>query len=55
MLIQMALTDFLCRLFGLLDKLAGGKEKVDMERMGQVIHRRVLEAMSSVSKMKVGT
>lgn len=36
------------RLYGLLEKIASGKEKLDMERMSQVVNRRILEALNSV-------
>ena len=40
---------FYFRLMGLLEKVSKGTEQIDMTRMANVVHRRVLEAMNHVS------
>ena len=39
----------LCRLTEVLKKLATGEEKIDMTRISNLVHRKVLDSLSAVS------
>ena len=39
----------LCRLKDLLCNIAEGRERLDMDRMANLVHRRVLDTLSGVS------
>ena len=47
-LINIDKTYLFFRLTGVLEKIGKKEEAVDMKRMGENIHRRVLEALSAV-------
>ena len=43
---------FLDRLKDVLEKLGSGEEKLDMTRISNLIHRKVLDSLSAVSYRK---
>ena len=44
---------YCCRLFEVLTAIGKGEEPIDMERMGVVTHKRILESMTAVSVIDV--